>query len=182
MPDMIKDGTGKGYLAGVDSENRLKTYAIITDNAAVHAQEGDHFCWTTTHDAGANEFVLCVKNTSSTKKLCIETIRGCSDVATIWSAGFGTWSTVGGGSEIVGANSNASSGNIAEATCYSVATNFTADTVPLVQEQRAANGNTTFRPEGKFILGNGDVLYIKTSAASTTSITAIIHGFFKEGI
>ncbi len=43
MSDHIKDGTGTGYSAGVDSENRLKTHAI-TEMSEVHANgKGDAY-------------------------------------------------------------------------------------------------------------------------------------------
>ena len=181
MPDMIKDGKGTGNLAEVDSDGRLHTHARITDEATSISQTDEElYSWTTNHDVGADEYVLCIRNNNQTKHLCIETIRCANDTATSFSVGFGTWATVGGGAEVVGANANSDSGNKAQATCHITATNFTPDTVPLLQSVAGANTERTYRPEGKIVLGYHDTLYIKTSAASTSNCSAIIWGFFME--
>jgi hypothetical protein len=34
MPDMIKDGTGDGYLLKVDNKNRLHGYVVVEEESA----------------------------------------------------------------------------------------------------------------------------------------------------
>ena len=178
---MLKDGKGGGYYAEVSDENHLKTDSLIQDQAThVSQTHANLYSWTTNHDVVDDEYVLVIKNTSSTHKLCIETIRMSNDTATSVSAGFGTWSTVGGTSLIIGANANKISNNTAEATCYRTATNFTADTTPLLQTVRGANNEAVYRPEGKIVLGQNDCFYVKTSKASTSNCAVIVWGFFKE--
>ena len=177
---MIRDGTGKGFLAKVCASNRLHTHARTIDEASCISQEdGELYSWTTNHDVGADEYVLCLINNNQTEHLCIETVRCCNDTASNISAGLGTWSTVGGGAVVVGANAHANAGNLAQATCHITATNFTPDTVPLLQSVTGANTERIYRPEGKILLGYKDTFYIKTSAASTSYCSAMIWGFFK---
>jgi len=181
MPDTIRDGKGNGYLAEVDSNGRLHTHSRTTDEAtSISQNEGELYSWTTNHDVGADEYIMCIRNNNQTKHLCIETIRVCNDTITNFSIGFGTWATVGGGSEITGANGSSDSGNTAQATCHITATNFTPDTTPLLQSIAGANAERTYRPEGKILLGYHDTLYIKTTAASTSNCSALVWGFFME--
>ena len=181
MPDTIRDGSGKGYLAHVDTDGRLHTHSRVTDEATSISQtEGELYSWTTNHDVGADEYVMCIRNNNQTKHLCIETIRACNDTATNFSVGFGTWATVGGGAEVVGANANSDSGNVAQATCHITATNFTPDATPLLQSVTGASTERTYRPEGKILLGYHDTIYFKTTAASTSNCSMIVWGFYME--
>jgi len=181
MPDTIKDGKGTGYLAEVDSNGRLHTHSRTTDEAtSISQKEQELYSWTTNHDVGANEYVLCIRNNNTDKHLCIETVRSSNDTATNLSVGFGTWSTVGGGAAVVGANANAGSGNVAQVTCHITATNFTPDATPLLQSVVGANTERVYRPEGKILLGYNDVFYVKTTAASTSNCSAVIWGYFTE--
>ena len=181
MADFIKDGTGTGYLAKVSAENRLQTDCVSQDDAThISHMHEELYSWTTNHDVGADEYILCLKNTNSNKNLCIETIRIANDSATNFAVGFGTWNTVGGTSEIIGTNATANSANVAEAICYRTATDFTEDTGKMLQSLAGANTERVFRPEGKIVLGFNGILYIKTSAASTSNCSAVIWGFFKD--
>ena len=181
MAEQIVDGTGSAYKAKVSDENSIQADANVQDQAThVSQKHAKLYSWTTTHDAGAGEFVLCLRNNDPNYALCIETIRATSDVATNYEIGFGTWATVGGGAEIVGANANKTTSNVALATCHITATNFTADTTPFLRGVASANSERTYRPEGKIVLGYQDTIYIKTSAASTTYTCAVIWGFYKE--
>ena len=144
MPEQIRDGSGKGYLVGADKENRLLVHATVLDEASFISQKNEElYSWTTNHDVVADEYVLCLVNNNQDKYLCIETIRCCNDVAFNLSIGFGTWSTVGGGAEVVGANAKSDSGGEAQATCHITATNFTQDSVPLLQSVVGAGSERT---------------------------------------
>lgn len=181
MAEQIKDGTGGGHLVAVTDHNRLKTDSMTMDQATHYSQTHESlYSWTTLYDAGAGDFVLCLRNNDPDSHLCIETFRVCNDTATAWALGFGTWATVGGGAEIVGVNAHGNAGHVAQATCYKAASNFTADTVPFLQSLAGANAERTYRPEGKIVLGYLDVIYIKTSVASASNVSATIWGFFKE--
>ena len=38
MPDMIRDGKGKGYLAQITSDNKLRTYATTEDEISFESE------------------------------------------------------------------------------------------------------------------------------------------------
>lgn len=83
MVTMIRDGSGKGYLATVDSNNKLGTFSITENRIAdISSREADGYLiatdfisLTTTASFSA---LLYIKNTTD-KDLFIETIRTCSD-------------------------------------------------------------------------------------------------------
>lgn len=179
MPDMIKDGTGGGYLVGVSSENRLLSECVTVDfSAHVSEEHATLYSWTTSHNSVDDEYVLCIKNNNPNSVLQIETIRASSDLATVWSAGFGTWATVGGGVEVVGGNANSVTNNVALATAHITATNFTPDASPLLQTYGSNGAERTFRPEGKIVLGFGDTFYIKNSIGSTAFMACTVWGYY----
>jgi len=74
MPDMIKGGTGNGYLAGVTNENRLLT-ECITYSGDHHAnKEGSAYNMLfDVTPSGAGDCFLYIKN-SDTKSMIIEGI------------------------------------------------------------------------------------------------------------
>ncbi len=177
----LEDGTGKGFQVEIDSDNHLHTTAICKDDATFESQvNGSHFCWTISDNTTGAEYVLAVQNNSTTQQLCIETIRGCSDTASIWTIAYGTWSTVGGGTEVVGENSNNTSGKTPDATAYMTATNLAVKGAPLTYSYAIIGSERIWRPDGKFVLGYNETIYIHNSAASTAYLTAHIHGYFKD--
>jgi len=89
MSNLIKDGKGRGYLAEVTQDQRLRTestiltnmYSVsIDDQLAFFATTGFVPLTTTTSFSG----VMYVKNTSATKNLHIVLVRPSEDVLTAW--------------------------------------------------------------------------------------------------
>jgi len=82
MPEEILDGTGKGYTAQVDSQNRVRTYSTNETIDRHRNVEGAvfsiHFNVTPT---GANDYFYYMKNTG-TADLMVTDIRISSSVAT----------------------------------------------------------------------------------------------------
>jgi hypothetical protein len=76
---MIKDGTGKGYLAQVDSKNRIRTYSVTEDESSyVNRVEKQSYSGTFSGGisaASSDNFIVYLKNTSSEKDLVITRIR-----------------------------------------------------------------------------------------------------------
>ena len=181
MGEIIVDGAGSGKAAKVDSDNRLYVAGTVQDEATHIAQNhASSFAWAISDNTSGAEYVLALKNTSSDKNLYIETMRMCSDAPCIWTVAFGKWSTVGGGALVTGQNINNSVITGADATAYMTATDLAISGNPLISSYAGAGSERLFRPDGKFVLGNGGVIYIHCSAASTAFLTALIHGFFKE--
>jgi hypothetical protein len=77
MPDMVRDGKGRGYLAGVDKKNRLQTRSVaesIQHNISVDNEEA-YQCIGTATLAAATVVGLHIKNTSVTKNMIVTYIR-----------------------------------------------------------------------------------------------------------
>lgn len=181
MGIQIEDGTGTGNQTKVDSENRFYVASTTIDESThVSQTHGDSYTWAANVNTGGAAYVLAVQNNSSTQRLFIETIRGSNDAASVWTVAYGTWSTVGGGALVTGENMNNTSGKIADATSYSIATNLAILGNPLMYSYAGGGTERTWRPDGKFILGYNDTIYIYSSVASTGFVTAIIHGFFHD--
>jgi len=77
MPDFIKDGTGSGFMAKVDSDNRLRTYAksaSIQHVVSEHDEGAYQIIGIATLSAGTVP-VLHIKNVSSDTNMVITYIR-----------------------------------------------------------------------------------------------------------
>lgn len=82
----ITDGTGKGYVAAVNSDNRLETRSVTRpvvsdishENGEAFVVASDFITLTTTASFNG---ILYIKNTSTTKHLHIEKIRVCSSAS-----------------------------------------------------------------------------------------------------
>lgn len=77
MPDMIKDGQGKGFLAGVDTDNRLK---VVAKTAAIqHVISGEknqaYQCIGTATLENGTVVALHLRNSSSTKQIVVTYVR-----------------------------------------------------------------------------------------------------------
>jgi hypothetical protein len=114
MPDMIRDGTGQGYLAKVNQDNRLSTESIsgtIEHHINHHAGQAYNLLFNVT-PTGANDCFLYVKNTFDTD-MVLEgiTVRvGGAEQIEIKAGDAGTPT---GGSSATPANLNLGSANVA---------------------------------------------------------------------
>jgi hypothetical protein len=77
--DFIKDGTGKGYLAGVDSMNRLETYATTEALFDNRARAGEAF--------NINTELLSISSTAETPLLYVKNNQQSDIVLVGWFIG-----------------------------------------------------------------------------------------------
>jgi len=177
---LIEDGKGSGQKASVNDNGSLQTDAV-TRSYGTHASQdgGGLYSWAISDNTSGAEYVLAIRNDDPIEHLCIQTLRGSSDVASIWTIAFGTWSTVGGDSAVTAYNAHSDSGRKALATAYMTATNLTLKRL-LMHSYIGADKEVTYRPNGKITLGYHDVVYIHNSAASTAYLTAFIWGYYRE--
>lgn len=102
--------SGKSRRLDVSSRGDTRLFYVSRD-------DGQAYSWTGVYASGANETVLLVKNTSTTRDLIITEIEFVSDAATRVRIHLPTVEvTPGGGATIVGRNLNTGSTNAAEAT------------------------------------------------------------------
>ena len=116
---IITGGTGNGYSAKVDHENRLYTKSVTQELPAhVAAEEGKSYIWTATADLAADKCLIYLRNDDTALNLVIQKIIISPAAACqfeIW-VGSGSGVTVAGTS-VTGVNTNLQSGNVALATC-----------------------------------------------------------------
>ena len=124
MPDMIRDGTGGGYLVEVDDRNRLHSYAVM-ENESTYVNRIDKEAysgpWSSSITAAtAGNFILYLKNDHSTKDLIILTIKHrCTGANGTISGWLNVTGTPGGSlTTLTPGNRNANSNNTAQCTYY----------------------------------------------------------------
>jgi len=180
MPDTIRDGQGHGSLAGVDSENRLKTYSTIETEISHESEVNKRvYTWSHSYNSGANDTILWLKNTSTTKNLIIEKIVLSSDTTTHFIIHFPSTTASPTGTAITGTNINRSSNNSAEATAYG---DETGNTRGVVMAQGIILNNTpAIMPiDGSIILGVNDEIGIDFVSATTALGMATIRAYYHE--
>lgn len=124
MSDTIKDGKGRGYLTGVDPENRCLVYSTM-ENEISHESEINERAYVLVAECtpGITVTGLCsIVNTASTNNLIIEKVVLTTEENTSETAmtTFGFWrnpTTNSGGVAASPVNLNFSSNLAADTTC-----------------------------------------------------------------
>lgn len=115
--EQIKDGTGKGFLAQVDSENNLATRAVNVPEIEYASDKGDSYSITsTTYDYAAADTILLIKNTSTTQHFNVNKIYISGDTATQVIVHIPTSEVTPAGTAITPRNLNAASAKTAAMT------------------------------------------------------------------
>lgn len=191
MPNMIRDGKGKGYLAQVDSNNRLRVSAeseSIQHLVSLNEQNAYQCIGTTTLAAGTVT-ALHIKNISTTKNLVVTYIRhqiidaaGGTDfpnVSNYFSASVGrTYSA--DGTVLMCVNVRNPSANTPEVLIYHEAPTLAGTAKEFDRWYTKADGDmNTFNKEGALILGPTGTLELsyvgdKTSGTIYTRISYIM--------
>ena len=125
MADTIRDGKGRGYLAGVNSDNQLITRATAVEQRLHSSIDGAYFEATTgeiTLTDAVKTPMIYVKNDNTDQGTVFVIDRVFFDVwGTTGGTGNGTLEyyknpTITGGTDIIPVNSNFGSGNTMEGT------------------------------------------------------------------
>ena len=181
MPDMIRDGKGRGILAAVDKENRLNVYstmeAEISHESEVNARA---FTWTHSYNSGANDTILWLKNTSSTLNLVIDKIVMSSDATTKFVVHFPSGTTAAG-TGVTGVNLNRSSNATADASVYG---DETGNTQGAIMAQGIILNNTPaiLPVDGSIVLGINDEVAVDFVSATTALGMVTIRAYYHEVI
>jgi hypothetical protein len=185
----LEDGTGGGYRAAVDIDNRLLTKAITNcdckDVSQTTAQSYEFatgaFLAPTTTDEHA---IFYLKNTSSTKHLHIHEIRTCGSVIQQWilyknDTGGTIVSDANAGVEI---NHNFASSNTADADVFAAsAAGKTRSGGSWMSQHINDIGHSNIEYEGALILGQNDslTLTVQNVASATTLACVRIHAYYE---
>ena len=182
----IEDGKGSGKLAQVDSTNRLsvdaKTHSEVHDIAT---EDGQVYMFSTNgfitiSSTGTETGILYIKNTSATKFLVINAIRTCGTV--VQKVKFYRNSTAGtlisGASNGQITNTNFTSSNAAEATCYKGTNGSTLTDGTHLGNHINGIGHSTVYADDAIILGRNDTFSITFELASSGDVCAAVVGYF----
>ena len=122
----ILDGRGRGYLASVDTDNKLRTLATSETRMAYEsAIKRTAYIWTASLDLGADKNVMWLRNDSTDDFLSIYSVVMYASAATNVEFYVGSGNTVGG-TVVTGINLHVGSGDVAKATCRHTNTNVDA--------------------------------------------------------
>ena len=119
MSIKIEDGTGAGYSAEVDSNNRLQTASVIDTQLANKSHIGKSFVIYATHQVQVNataEAILLLENSSASQSVHIETMTFSTSSASLSFDMYFDAVYTSGGSDIVALNLNRGSGLISDAS------------------------------------------------------------------
>ena len=176
---IIVGGTGNGYSAKVDSENRLFTLAVTEEEYAHAAHNGHAYVWTATADWGADVNTIFLRNDNTVKPLAIRGIACSPAAAAQFEIGYGTGNTLAGVAA-VGANLDLSSNNVALATGRSSNTNCDAMAgLTVIHTFWSGVQNTIVPFNGSLILGYLDEIAVGV-ITDVGSSTVTIFGYYVD--
>ena len=167
---ILQGGTGNGYAAKVDDENRLFTLSVTEEEYSHAAHKGNAFLWTATADWGADKNALFLRNDDTVSPLAIRGVAVSPAAAAQFEIGYGTGNTVAG-TEVTGSNLELSSGKVALATGRHTNTNCDAMAgLTVLHTFWAGVMNTIIPFNGALILGYLDEIGVGiiTDVGSTT--------------
>ena len=191
MPDTIKDGKGRGYLASVDPKNRLWTIGVgVSEEHLSSAQDqGSYFPTiadqdqTLTLSAGMTGPVFYLKNLSDSQRLVIYKILFGSNTAGVIVKMVKNMAvaTITNYKTHAPCNQNFSSTNTADVLCYTWdevsngMTTFTGGTT--IMTYILGIGTVVFPIDSGFMLNQNDSLtfYAKTAAEFTCGVRFYFH-------
>lgn len=179
MGIQILDGTGKGFLAIVDSEGHLIVDALtFEDIAHVSLVHGDTYMTTSIDTAAANEYNFYFKNDSTTQNFFVkEIIVGSAELAIFKVA---TVTGTAGGTPITPRNLNRTSGHTASATAFGDAavTSLTEEHL-LITVSVGADESEHIDFHSALVLGQGDAIAVEYDVGAGATMHVTMLGYFE---
>jgi hypothetical protein len=181
---IIEGGTGNGFKAKVDSQNRLYTFSTSESEMHFASELGQAYSWTAVSaDINTGDTALLLCNTDPTKKLHIDMVYMYADVPVQFKFHYPAYNASFTGTAVTGLNFNRASNNIALATCYAdeTANTFSAANVFLTMRSNELTTDQhgielSFR--NAVILGYHDSIAIDIIGESA-AFEATIWGYYK---
>jgi len=177
----IESGTGNGYVANVDSDNRLFVSSVVRSRAADASIRGDAYTITCEDAAAAtSEYTLWIKNDSD-RKFGIDFITVNNVVAdSVWKIHRVT-GTGGTAAAIVPVNMNFGSGKVAELTVLGGAGGVSGLTIVSTLNEffgGAAYTRTRIDMDGALYLSEGTAIAIEYDAGTGSKVAIVVAGHF----
>ena len=165
----LQDGGGSGRLATVSAFFRLNVSAKTNPRIFYSSRdEGKAFnCISTDASAAAGDYILYLKNTSTSDNLYMKHIEFHSANAATWKV-WEVTGTAAGSSEIISSNLNLGSANVAEATARGNGAISGLTTVKQIGTHRNdANGEAEMNYDNALVLPPGSAIAIEYDSGTT---------------
>lgn len=174
---LIDDGKGKGFVAGIDSNNRLLVTSVTSPlSSNISFLKGNNFVWNSSYAATANDYVFYLMNTDQSQYLRINRFIVSATGATSWTAIRVTGGTPGG-TAITGLNTNFSSGKVASVTSLGNAAITGSPTgTTILKVRTGADSTLALTIDGSVILPVNTAIAIQVGASVTVNVT--VSGWF----
>lgn len=176
MSEIIEDGKGRGYSAGVDSLNRLAVYGVSETNEVFAAFEGDYYnvnTGTINVTSGNASGLLYIKNTGSSKIIITSlfyilgnSTGGSGDVVVDVYRNPTGGTLISGGTTVSEINRDFNSNNTMSATILKGAEGSTLTGGDVIISSILTGNGRVAIPTGALILSNGNSLAIKLTPQS----------------
>ncbi|HUX30704.1 MAG TPA: hypothetical protein VMV78_08780 [Thiobacillus sp.] len=176
---LIDDGKGKGFRAGVDSENRLETFSVVQDlQFHINEVEGQFYSLVVDQvTGGTNRHNIYIKNTSDQKLLITSVTAFATSTATELYALLGVTGTATSPSTGTPVNRNAGSGNTATGT-FQYGANLALTGGSEVDRWFVDNDLAAVKHEwGSALVLPQNATFVLASSASTTINVTISFGY-----
>jgi hypothetical protein len=187
MAITLKDGIGKGYEASVDSSNRLQTKAVsesaMHDNTVDDAQVYyiSTLGFIDINTLNTETAILYTKNTSTTKRFIINSIRTCGNQVqkVIMYRNPTTGTIIDNATAGQNTNANFSSSNSAELTTYKGADTYTFTNGTHLGNHINNVGHSTEKTGDAIALGPNDTFGLTFELAASGVVCAALEGYFE---
>lgn len=190
---IIDDGQGRGYKAGVDGTNRLKTVSIAVPqqhHASIEHGKAFQVLGAVTIAGAGTYNILQLANDSDTDVLVGTYIRPA--VASLAGGTFGSATyfeaDTGGvrsaaGSAVSAVNMNLTSGNVAPITAYDSNPTLTGTLTPFdYWYPEAATDNFSFNKQGTLVVGKNDSVTFRFITDHTSGLARVRLSFLMTEI
>ena len=181
MSIRIEDAKGRGNLAEVTNNKKLRTYTTVESEASFESEaNGVCFAWTASYNYTADDTVLLIKNTNTNLDIIIENIIFQSDTSTQVIVHYPATVATPTGTAITGVNMNKTSGKTARATAIQdETTNARGDVISRIFVK--GGEDSLFIPyQGMPIIGLNDSIAIDYVTEGGSCFVTIIGYFHKQ--
>lgn len=188
MAIVIKDGSGTGKEAKVDSKNRLSTLAISEQQMHdISSSEGDvHYVSTLgfidINTLNTETAILYTKNTSTTKQFVINSIRTCGNQIqkVLMYRNPSTGTIIDNATAGQNTNANFSSSKTPSLTTYKGADTYTFTDGTHLGNHINGVGHSTEKTGDAVILGPNDSFGLTFELANSGVVCAALEGYFES--
>ena len=177
------EGSGEQTSANFSSERRLRVDSLSNvEGHHVSDTQGLAFNWVSVDSAAAaNDYIIYLQNTSTTRNLYIDIVRVSSANAALWKV-WEVTGTAAGSSELTGKNLNLSVGILAEATSRGdgAISGLTTSGSIIASARTVAASSTDIPFDDILILGAEDAIAVEYDTGTGGAAEVLIRGYYLD--